>query len=260
VVKARLTPQVYQTRFSSVNTNANANANVNVNVNNDDHPKHPPILGMYSIHRHYENFAQVDQLWDVIPWSTKKDTIIWRGSTAGTRSSTGGPRKQVVEHYFDDKNGKDIDVGFSYTLEGHDHLKKYIRPELSVRQLLSYKYLLSLEGWGLASGLKWMLYSNSVVFMAAPTKVSWAMEDKLVPYVHYIPLKPDYSDLRQQLEWARNHDEECQTISRQARSYMEHLVTSPEAQSNTLRILKDMGRIYQRNFGSTLETCNISKA
>ena len=41
--------------------------------------------------------------------------------------------------------------------------------------------------------------------------------------------------------------------------YMEHLVTSPEAQSNTSRILKDMGRIYQRNFGSTLEACNISK-
>ena len=40
----------------------------------------------------------------------------------------------------------------------------------------------------MASGLKWMLFSNSVVFMAPPTKTSWAMEEKLVPYVHYIPL------------------------------------------------------------------------
>ena len=236
MVKARLSPKTYQSRFG--------------------HAGRQPILGMYAMHRHYDYFHQVDQLWDIIPWPKKTQAIVWRGSTAGTRRKTSGPRKKVVEQYFHE-NPSNVNVGFTYTLKGHDSLKQYIRPELSVTELLSYKYLLILEGWGLASGLKWMLYSNSVVFMAEPTKVSWAMEDKLVPFVHFIPLKDDFSDLLQQLEWARNHDQECQIISRQARHYMEELVTI--SQPNTLQILKDMGRTYQRNFGSTLNACNVSK-
>ena len=41
-------------------------------------------------------------------------------------------------------------------------------------------------------GLKWQLASNSVVFMARPSVVSFLMEDELVPYVHYIPVKVSY--------------------------------------------------------------------
>lgn len=40
-----------------------------------------------------------------------------------------------------------------------------------------------------------MLYSNSVVFMPLPTRVTWAMEDLLVPFVQYIPLANDLSNL-----------------------------------------------------------------
>jgi len=46
---------------------------------------------------------------------------------------------------------------------------------------VKYKYILSIEGNDVASGLKWQLYSNSVVFMRKPKIVSWAMEDKLIP-------------------------------------------------------------------------------
>jgi hypothetical protein len=129
---------------------------------------------------------------------------------------------------------------------------------MNVRQMLSHKYLLSLEGWGMASGLKWMLYSNSVVFMAPPTKVSWAMEDLLIPYVHYIPLKADHSDLPQQLEWARSNQEKCQTINLQARAYMEDLVTC--SQRDTVLILREMGQRYERNYGVALQACNVTES
>ena len=59
---------------------------------------------------------------------------------------------------------------------------------------LKYKYLLSLEGNDVSSSLKWMLYSNSVVFMRNPRIVSWIMEDHLEPYIHYIPLNDDFNN------------------------------------------------------------------
>jgi hypothetical protein len=42
------------------------------------------------------------------------------------------------------------------------------------------------------------------------------MENLLIPYVHYISLKADHSDVPQQLDWAQNHQEKCQMISPQA--------------------------------------------
>jgi hypothetical protein len=41
------------------------------------------------------------------------------------------------------------------------------------------------------------------------------------PYVHYVPLSYDGSDLLQKIEWARQHDAEAQQIARNARAYAE---------------------------------------
>ena len=45
------------------------------------------------------------------------------------------------------------------------------QPAISERRLLQYKYLLSLEGNDVATGLKWMMLSDSVVFMPVRSEV-----------------------------------------------------------------------------------------
>jgi hypothetical protein len=105
-----------------------------------------------------------------------------------------------------------------------------------------------------------MLYSNSVVFMAPPTKTSWAMEETLVPYVHYVPLWSNHSNILQQIEWAKAHDGECYNISLYSRRYMERLVTSMEAQRDTLYVLNGIDTTYQQNFGPMLRNCSDTKS
>ena len=59
-------------------------------------------------------------------------------------------------------------------------------------QIVSHRFVLSLEGNDVATNLKWLLASSSVVVMPTPTKESWLMEGLLRPYVHYLPLNsPD---------------------------------------------------------------------
>jgi len=95
--------------------------------------------------------------------------------------------------------------------------------------MLKYKYLLSIEGNDVATGLKWMLYSNSVIF----TKATWAMEDLLLPFVHYIPIAPDYSNLLEMIRWAEDHQHACQVISKRATDFMERLAFSDQARVDT---------------------------
>jgi hypothetical protein len=142
--------------------------------------------------------------------------LVWRGATTGN-----GQRTKFVEKFIAEK---DFDVGFSVIVE-QENSKKFIgleRGVLDKESMLKNKYLLSLEGNDVSSGLKWMLMSNSVVFKPEAKYVSWALESHLLPYVHYIPVADDLSNVHEQLKWAKHNDETCQAISQKATEFMQH--------------------------------------
>ena len=111
-----------------------------------------------------------------------------------------------------------FDVGISTTMDRWD--ARYLKPELSIHEMLNYKYIISIPGNDKDSGLNWKLASNSVVLMAPPKIESWLMEGLLEPWVHYVPLAADYSDLDKVVEWCRNNDGKCQEIVRNANQFM----------------------------------------
>ena len=81
------------------------------------------------------------------------------------------------------------------------------------------------------------------------------MEDELVPFVHYIPLEDDYSDLLQMVLWAQENDKKCKWIADQATSYMEQLWTSQQAKRDNALIVQTLGEAYTNQFGKALEFC-----
>jgi hypothetical protein len=91
---------------------------------------------------------------------------------------------------------------------------------MSIYEQIKYKYILCLEGNDIATSLKWSLMSKSVVIMSKPIIEGWLMEGLLQPYVHYVPLCDDFSDLDEIMEWCRNNDETCKQIALNATIYM----------------------------------------
>lgn len=110
----------------------------------------------------------------VLSCAEKDPRLVWRGAATGVQG--GKPnnhrvsRIDVVRRY---SSSPGIDVGFTESFGKAKYLEK---DKISKKELLKHKYLLSMEGNDIASGLKWMLLSNSVVFMAKPEHESWAME------------------------------------------------------------------------------------
>jgi len=216
--------------------------------------------------RHYrpiDEYIQHYNARNVSAWEEKRQTLIWRGGITGVRTRVnGGPRIQVVRQYFNG-NISQVDVAFqkgSPTLNWVPHAYKQdarlIREtHTSMIDQLKFKYILMLEGNDVATGLKWQLASNSVVFMARPTTVSFLMEDLLVPFVHYVPLKDDYSDIVEMVQWARKNDKKCKWISEQATLYMERLWISKQAKTEYVIIKKKLGDRYHERFGEALKSC-----
>ena len=94
--------------------------------------------------------------------------------------------------------------------------------------------------------------------MSRPTVATWAMEDLLVPFVHYIPLASDYSNLLEMVKWAEDHDEACKEISKRATEFIEHLWTSEQAKEDTKYLQKELATAYVNQFDSALSQCTVA--
>lgn len=178
------------------------------------------VIMRMSVERHWKNIFFVKQ--NDMPFQNKKNILLWRGSTTGQdENSFENNRLLAVKTMIDSDM---CDIGFTTVCQNQNPDRKLCKNSMSLNQQLKFKYLLSLEGNDVASGLKWQLYSNSIVFMRKPRIVSWAMEDKLEPFVHYIPLLDDFSDFKEKIEWANNNQDKCKEISANATNFIEQFL------------------------------------
>ncbi|KAJ3239382.1 capsule-associated protein CAP1 [Chytriomyces hyalinus] len=198
---------------------------------------------------HLEAVKLAEKNADAIPWERKKRVLFWRGSTTGGRFDSGVPWRQyprsrlvkwgleyATKHpraVFDAGAIKDIaafesnqlmvDVGFHHVNDAvvlKDIENEYggIKTHVSFQQMLHFKYLIVLDGNTWPGRLQSYLQTNSVILYNGifTDYYNW----RLVPMVHYVPLKLDFSDLEERLEWLMTHDEEARRISENARSLM----------------------------------------
>lgn len=187
----------------------------------------PCVLLPLNRDRHWQDFLGIGAM--DIPFKEKDDKLVWRGVTTG-RFQSSNPSMPYSSRFHVPAvpNRSNIDVGFSKVVQlteettdiPLDRIRAACRPRYSIATQLRSKYLLSLEGNDVATGLKWMLRSNSVVLMPNPTCESWACEGELVPFVHYVPVKHDLSDIEEVLDWCRSHPSDCEEIASSGKRYM----------------------------------------
>lgn len=75
-----------------------------------------------------------------------------------------------------------------------------------------YKYILDMDG--LAStwdSLAWKMRSGSVIFRVGGIWNQW-FSPQFLAGVHFVPIKPDFSDLMEKYEWCQSHPAECKQM------------------------------------------------
>ncbi|MEM9224860.1 MAG: glycosyl transferase family 90 [Pseudomonadota bacterium] len=166
-----------------------------------------------------------------IPFADKEDRLVWRGATTGKffcepGELDFGPRYFVAPAQDRIDDGR-IDIGFSSINQQRKMSPQTVkavraakRSPLSVEEMLGARYLLSLEGNDVATNLAWALHSNSCVLMPKPTCESWLSEAMLTPYVHYVPVAANLSNLKRMFAWCQNHPKECEEIATAGRAFI----------------------------------------
>ena len=145
---------------------------------------------------------------DLIPFPEKKNEAVWRGFIHKEN------RRSLVEKFY---NHPKCNIG---NIRYHDHYYDWEKPFISIEEQLKYKFILSIEGHDVATNLKWIFSSNSLCFMPTPKFETWFMEGKLIPNVHYVHIKDDYSDMLEKMEYYAKNEDEALTIIKNAQAWV----------------------------------------
>lgn len=151
-----------------------------------------------------------------IPWDHKIPKLFWRSSLHGfgykaydTKMTPPRPQRKMLVDYS--------------LADGSGWLDAKPSRSSTKKEMLQYKYLISCDGEVVNySSNFWTMYSNSVVFRIQSHFVQWYFKD-LKEWVHFIPVLPDLSDLKDKYLWAISHDDECKAIASNSREFMKNL-------------------------------------
>lgn len=170
-------------------------------------------------------------------WSQKKDILFWRGTPWDGKhfgmydfeNWKSLPRGKLVAYSMQEPSL--IDAAFSeypnkctYDLE---RCAKEMGPIRFVpwEEVLRHKYHMIVDGVTCTfPATQWKLLSGCLCFKQESEEIQYYY-DELKPWVHYIPVRYDLSDLQEKLNWAKTHDRQAQEISNNAREFVQtHLM------------------------------------
>jgi hypothetical protein len=226
-----------------------------------------PIVWRLTSLRHYGMMDKIPEA--DIPWHMKKNVAIWRGGLTGIYR--GGFKLGMLKS----KTPTQICLLMHRCRLVYNNHKSPLVDALMIGQekfvprevdgvplygdkvgygdMLQYKAIIMLEGNDISSGLKWALYSNSVVMTQIPTKTSWALEELLEPWVHFVPLNDDLTDVEEQMQWVLDHDQEAQEIARRGSLWVQDLLYHPDAAHDEELIYDEMLWRYRAHFVEDLD-------
>jgi len=190
-----------------------------------------------------------------LKWETKKATAVFRGSNTGCGyNPSNNTRLKLAK--LGTIHPQFFDVGITnwnlrirknkdspyFQIPNVENLK--LVAKLSPEQQSNYKYLINVDGHVSAFRLSLEL-SMGCCILLVDSSHKWKMwfSDLLEPYVHYVPVKSDLSDLLSQFQWCLKNDEKCKKIAQNSLNFYNKYLTKKGVLDNlqcTLVRLKEL--------------------
>lgn len=166
----------------------------------------------------------IDDIEGCLSWQLKKPTVFWRGAGSGSGMQGADwincPRIQLALASKRIDNPQILNAFISTVIDYGDCPATREIPRLDIVRehvpfvdFLTYRYLIDVDGEHCAwKSLFLKLSSKSLVLKMQSELRQWYHE-RILPWIHYVPLRRDLSDLEDIIKWLHAHDEQCRYIA-----------------------------------------------
>lgn len=191
-----------------------------------------------------EVFQRITDLQMQFPFAHRERKVMWRGSLSGPTYVTlqnvrAFPRYKLLE--LSRESPSFIDARL--TNYDDDELGRYLLKRFGTSAswmpesaFLPYKYLISLDGAAAAwRRVPMCLIAGSVLLL----QHEWSQffYPGLVPWVHYVPLRKDLTDLIEKYEWLEAHPAEAEAIASFGQAFAMRFLTPEAIEKHFLKVL-----------------------
>jgi hypothetical protein len=182
----------------------------------------------------------------ITPWAQRSSQVFWRGATTGERRPDWRslPRIKLCEIAARDSSGR-FDCGVNEVVQAIDpneaqeiNAAGFMRSFVPATEFQAYKYHVDIDG----NTNSWpgffikLLAGGPVLKVRSAHGYEQWYYSRLKPWLHYIPVEPDLSDLIEKVAWLDSHDAEAQAIGEEGRRLALSMTVDEELTDAAVRI------------------------
>ena len=174
-------------------------------------------------------------------WDGRATDVFWRGSTTGVGAVqwTDLQRAKLCQIASDAPECLSFDVGFTHVVQQRSKIEEqeirdagFLKPWVDADQYANFKYHVDIDGnsdsWG---GLFLKLLSGGLIFKVdSPLGYVQWYYPRLKPWLHYIPIDINLSNLTEMVLWAIRNDDRARQIATAGRQLAESVRLDKEAE------------------------------
>ncbi len=179
----------------------------------------------------HKEIETIEGAYSSIPWEKRKEVAFWRGASndKGYTLENYRSKPRFLISLLSSLHPNLIDAAFCrvYPKEVEEEIQNLglIQGNTPISLHLFYKYLPVLDGYMCTfPGFQWRLLSGSLTLKQESDEIQY-FYSALKPYEHYLPIRPDMSDLVEKIRWAKEHDDACRMIAQKARQFAQKNLT-----------------------------------
>ncbi|CAB9505690.1 KDEL motif-containing protein 1 [Seminavis robusta] len=221
-----------------------------------DHAFHPDFPDSYNTRALMMPFHFALEGNDIEPgpaFSKRKDAIVWRGSTTGYDWGA-SPRFQLVQQYggtqpYQASSESTTTIDFAFTNVCQNSSTDTLPPEtrfaarMGDEETQQNKYIMDVDGNAFTSRFPRLLKSGSVIFKSTRFR-EWYSE-RLKPYVDYIPVNYNLTDLLEKIAWVEAHPKAAEQIMQHGRFTSEKYLSKTEMKCYVYRLMLEYHTLFQ---------------
>lgn len=200
-----------------------------------------------------------------IEWNKKIPIAIFRGSATGSIEPKFNQRLQIsiIDYNWKQTDPDLLDAGIvSWNSRDKIDSKKqlnfikplemnklgiYLKNKIPMNEQIKYKYIINIDGHSKPNRTSYLLQTGSLMLVVESKNVigniSW-FDSLLKPYMHYIPIKSDLSDLKDIIIWCKNNDDKCYNIVQNAEKLYKEQFNKDKILEYSSYLLNQIGNNY----------------